>query len=679
MKILFIPILLLSVSVSWCQIGYQPIDGFLLWYLNSLTESSSAHVADVWDFDTTELPNDINKLVLTCVEVFDDSLDIYLLGISPENNTPFLMAISGYRGEYCCENVSVRYHEEEDEFELKFYIPGCARICGGYYRWNIDNQSLVQLRCYTEDTALEALTKADSLLVEGDITEAIDELSSIQHMFTRYYYDPDEMIARLLRIVNRTALEEADAGNYQEAVALFDYLSNYNRMSFQWYTSFIDSLDYMESDRSIYMSFSEYVMILNNYAFFLEQTDGLFLSQMILRIVLDLQPSRIVAHLNIADVLWKLAEFAEASEHYSIYQEMMTDRDLTDQIPLRVHERQTSLLTASADSVMVNILSEHLCPIETWYPIRIYSYQLLEFGEMMVSTNRSSPVDVADELINYETWTIIIEPDECSVSCEETYSDNAIILESHRFGDYQDMIWLIARTDQGDTLWTCALEGTGEYCYPPEVTRLSDGEYMLLINYDCWSSYSWTARISSAGEMIWHNDLSTNYMMELSSGAGEVEPRVSSFRETSSGDILACGSVSEWITSPDISFVCLLDGDTGNPLWKTVYLGLGQAVVLDAIETSSGMIVAVGSTGESVRPEDGSPRWVWGSRNPFIAILDPDGAIQKLVVCDFDKAYGFRSIIETDPINNEFLIAGGLEGELALLRVIIPTDQGKLE
>ena len=99
-------------------------------------------------------------------------------------------------------------------------------------------------------------------------------------------------------------------------------------------------------------------------------------------------------------------------------------------------------------------------------------------------------------------------------------------------------------------------------------------------------------------------------------------------------------------------------------------------MVYDALETSSRMIVAVGSTAESVRSEDGSNRYVWGASIPFIAILDPAGAIQKLVVCDFDKAYGFRSIIKTDPINNEFLIAGGLTGELVLLRVIVPQTRG---
>lgn len=87
------------------------------------------------------------------------------------------------------------YHKEEDELELIFYMPDCSRKCVGYFELITENCSLVQLRYYTEDSSLEALVRADSLLIEGDITEAIDELTSIQHSYTQYYYDPDEMIA----------------------------------------------------------------------------------------------------------------------------------------------------------------------------------------------------------------------------------------------------------------------------------------------------------------------------------------------------------------------------------------------------------------------------------------------------------------------------------------------------
>ena len=675
MKTTFLPILLLSVSVSWCQIGYQPIAGDLLKHWNT---ANSSCFSDVWDFDFAGLPNGIDELVMTGIEVEQDSLDIYLLGISPETAIPFLLATGGYRGEYNFERFFVYYHEEEDEFELRFNMPGCSRECMSYYEWDTGNRSLVQLRYVTEDTSLDALERADSLLIEGNITEAIDELSSIQHMYARYYYDPDEMVARLLRIFNRAALEEADAGNYQGAVDLLEYLCNYSQMSSQWYFSFADSLDFMESNLSNFMGLSEYVMILNNYAFFLEQTDCLYLSQKILRTVPDLQPSLIVAHLNIADVLWKLGEFAEAEEHYNIYLEMMTHRELTDQIPPCVHDRMNLLHAAPAHSVTINILSEHLCHVEMMRrnPLRIDSCQLLESGGMQISGNRSFPVNDIDVSFNDKTWMIVTDPDGCPVSFEETVPVSPLTLSVNRPGDWYDMLWLIACTEQGDTLWTCALEGTGEFDYSPDVTELPDGGFLLTIYPDCWTTYTKTARISSDGEMIWHNDLSSNYLLGLPESLGEVQPHISSFRETSSGDILACGSVSEWITSPDIWFVCLLDGDTGDPLWKTINFGLGEARVCDAIETSSGMIVAVGTTARSFTPEDAPYRTIWGPKLPFIAVLDSTGAFQRLVICDLDLTDIFYSIIETDPINNEFLIVGddSVSNELVLLRAIIPTD-----
>jgi hypothetical protein len=164
---------------------------------------------------------------------------------------------------------------------------------------------------------------------------------------------------------------------------------------------------------------------------------------------------------------------------------------------------------------------------------------------------RSIPVNDIDVSLNDETWTIVTDPGGCPVSCEETISDNPVILNTYRFEDCYGMLCLSACTEQGETLWTCDLEGTGESDYSTEVTELPNGGYMLVIYPDCWTTYSWTARISSAGEMIWHNYLSTNYLLGLPGSQGEAKPHISSFRETSSGDILACGRVSEWCTSPD--------------------------------------------------------------------------------------------------------------------------------
>ncbi len=668
MKIALISVLLFCVSVSWCQIECQPIAGDLLKHCNT---ANSSCFSDVWDSDSVGLPNGIDELVMTGIEIEQDSLDIYLLGISPETAIPFLLATGGYRGEYNFERFFVYYHEEEDEFELIFYMPDCSRRSTGYYVWDTENRSLVQLRYVTEDPSLEALTRADSLLAEGCIMEAIDNLNYVSND-RYYYYDRDEMIARLLRIFNRAALEEADAGNYQGAVDLFEYLCNYSRMSSQWYFSFADSLDFMESNCSNFMDLSEYVMILNNYAFFLEQTDCLYLSQKILGKVLDLQPSRMVAHLNIGDVLWNLGEISEAEEHYGIYLEMMTDRELTGQIPLRVNDRMNLLHAAPAHSVTISIISEHLCPIEMMRgnPIRIDRCQLLESGGMRISANRSFPVNDIDVSFNDKTWMIVTDPDGCPMSCEETVPVNPFILSVNRPGDCYDMLWLIACTEQGDTLWTCALEGLDEFDSSPDVAELQDGGYVI-------SSYSegYIARISSDGELLWYSFLSTGYMLGIPGFEAENCPRILSVRETSGGGFLTCGRVAEYLTSPDALFVCLLDGDSGELLWRTVNFALGEAEVRDAIETSSGMILAVGATAESIVPED-AYYTVWGSKFPLIAVLNGSGELQKVLVCDLDLTDVFYSIIETDQRESEFLIFGGdsLSNESVLLRAIIPTD-----
>ncbi|NOQ22832.1 MAG: hypothetical protein GQ565_09350 [Candidatus Aegiribacteria sp.] len=102
-----------------------------------------------------------------------------------------------------------------------------------------------------------------------------------------------------------------------------------------------------------------------------------------------------------------------------------------------------------------------------------------------------------------------------------------------------------------------------------------------------------------------------------------------------------------------------------------------MAGVYEAIEASSGLIVAVGATSRIVVPE-GYNRSAWGSKLPFITILDCTGALQILEVFDhLDLADSFNSVIETDPSECEFLIAcdDTTSNELVLLRAIILIEQ----
>ncbi|MEN8208941.1 MAG: hypothetical protein ABFR50_06795 [Candidatus Fermentibacteria bacterium] len=77
---------------------------------------------------------------------------------------------------------------------------------GAGYRWNIEEGTLAFLRFYSGDPSLEAMERVESLLAEGDIAEAMRELNEM--FYPHNYYSSDEMTARLLVSINRTALEQ---------------------------------------------------------------------------------------------------------------------------------------------------------------------------------------------------------------------------------------------------------------------------------------------------------------------------------------------------------------------------------------------------------------------------------------------------------------------------------------
>ena len=228
---------------------------------------------------------------------------------------------------------------------------------------------------------------------------------------------------------------------------------------------------------------------------------------------------------------------------------------------------------------MINCLRNHIV-----LPVLLISVSL------SLSQTESQKSDPADASIR-----ISILPE----YSEEDVPDHSPILSSFRTGGDRDMLWLCALGGEGDTLWTTGLTGTDEWNYSADITYLLNGGYFAVVYADCWSTYTYTARLSRAGELQWHNCLNTEYLLGIDENTAEMDPRIVSLRETESGDFLASGSVSQWCTDSDFSYVCLLDGDTGDPVWKTVILAMGESSAYDAVETTSGMILAVGTTARS--------------------------------------------------------------------------------
>lgn len=230
--------------------------------------------------------------------------------------------------------------------------------------------------------------------------------------------------------------------------------------------------------------------------------------------------------------------------------------------------------------------------------------------------------------------------------------------------------WLVKTDSAGDTLWRCRLEDTGEFDNAIATVRLSDHGYLVVSRPDCWSTATYLARVGPRGELLWSGSLTANYLLDMPDGEGEICPRIASVRQTRAGDLLVCGSVSEWVTSPKAMFAALLDGGSGEAAWKAIDYGDGMAGARDIVETASGGIVAVGATAPAVYPDEG-PRFArWGEDpRPYAALIGPEGNLRESRAFASSAADVFTGVLES-PIAGELIIIGDAgEGPAGLLVV----------
>lgn len=211
---------------------------------------------------------------------------------------------------------------------------------------------------------------------------------------------------------------------------------------------------------------------------------------------------------------------------------------------------------------------------------------------------------------------------------------------------------------EGDTLWTCPLEGTNDFDNAISPFPLSGGDIAVVSHPDCWTTETYIARVSPRGELLWHNYLTTNYLMDMSEEEGETCPKVRSLRETDNGDLLVCGTVSRWVTTPSAMFVALLDGESGEPIWKTTCHLLGEAAANDVAVLASGGFIVVGSTAETVHTEEYPNVAQWGEERPFAVLLSENGKPLGSTLCSGSLARSFNGVIQAHPLTGELILLG---------------------
>ena len=304
----------------------------------------------------------------------------------------------------------------------------------------------------------------------------------------------------------------------------------------------------------------------------------------------------------------------------------------------------------------LEVLFEDTVCIETanWPPPRLDSLRRLDSGGLLV--NASGELSGNNKDLHRDSWIIEVEGDG-SASLRLAQGDGGILLTFAAIEDSPQQ-WLIGKTAEGDTLWSCRLEGTGEFDNNMEAYPLGGGGYVVVSHPDCWSTATYMARVSEGGDLLWNDYLITNYLLDMPEGVGEIYPRIASVRETAEGDILVCGNVREWITSPFAMYVTLLDGATGEPRWKFTNYLMGMAEILDVVGLSSGGIMAVGATAEAIYSDEGPRVAQWGDRLPLAVLLGPDGKAWGSCICEGTEAIALTGVIEADPLSGGLVILG---------------------
>ncbi len=334
------------------------------------------------------------------------------------------------------------------------------------------------------------------------------------------------------------------------------------------------------------------------------------------------------------------------------------------------------LLPASYDNAPVEILSELPCGIPATsygtYPVHMEGFEAGAFGITGLVASRyiySLPV-----VNDYDAWGLVEGSCGDPASCEPVIVSGDPVITVFQPGGYAGNQVLVACTTAGDTLWTCTLDGTDEFDNCPVVAGSEADGYLVSIRPDCNRNETRVLRLSPSGEVIFSVQLSNYYLLDLPEFDGETGPGVESMTLTRSGDVLLSGSVSEWFTTPGAWYVCILDGDTGEPVWKTTGFGLGTANAFQTVETDSGLLLAVGST--SIPVVAGCGLSTCEEMLPLLVVLDGEGNLLGESVIGLQSSNWLTGIACADPSADEYLAAGTSPGseEVFLVRMTIPTD-----
>jgi hypothetical protein len=195
---------------------------------------------------------------------------------------------------------------------------------------------LVLVSSGEEDPSEDRLEMATALLDEGRLAEAYAEL--IEIFYPGHYYSDAEMAVSFLEKGHELALDAWADGDGERACSLmteaFEIAGSIHPLPVTDSRAAGDSVQ-MEG----FITTGELVEIENDRGFFLAESGRLSAALPPLEWVVENDPGRAVARLNLADALWGLGRTGDAIPHYEEYLMLLAEMDCLDRAPDRAFER----------------------------------------------------------------------------------------------------------------------------------------------------------------------------------------------------------------------------------------------------------------------------------------------------------------------------------------------------
>jgi tetratricopeptide (TPR) repeat protein len=280
------------------------------------------------------LPEGIESLLVVPPSTFAENPEILLVGAS--KCTLYDLGTIEFRGTYNSAKSDWWFDEPSgtvmaySQMPFSAYCFTCAYAPGEY------PSVLVLTRSGEEDPSAEGLERTNDLLEAGRLADAYAQLGEI--FYPGHYYSDAEMAAAFLRRGHELALAAWEVGDGEGACSLmtegYEIASSIYPLTV---TAASTAGDPVLPGGLITQA--ELVEIENDRGFFLAETGRPSSALPALEWVVETDPGRAVARLNLADVLWELGRTADAVPHYEEYLRLLVELDRLDRAPDRAFER----------------------------------------------------------------------------------------------------------------------------------------------------------------------------------------------------------------------------------------------------------------------------------------------------------------------------------------------------